>query len=769
MSENPPKVTEIDQEYTSELFIIFKLDNLELPTCTPLRRHSYSSPAALLLEACQAKVLALSDRVTRTTAIAQRLREQNLSNTGSQTRQSLPDLRQSTLVSMSGRTCHHCHAPQADPAHVGIPTGVGHCTLPHWEDCTLHQPDGYDKHKKFWTGCPEQESPNDDTEEEGDAKADLSVGNGIENEDHLVTVKQTGLPATVSEAADSIAAAAAKNNRLFSVEDTDDEEERLALEEVEVLRKRVELQAQQISADKAIAMKLAKKEKKNATRLKIEQQRADLLLREKVQLQERAALTSASRLSKPVPSTKSSLLKTSADVHAAKQQQSAADRDKLVVDGLLNMDGIRKLSGMPQQVEDYLKKIQSAVPSLARDPSAVDTSGVQFQPSGVLDHGGLTSTPAIDTGYVYVAELGKLVPAVSSLGSVEGTGMLNRRQAKPENTYPDSEVSAEDDCPVSPSPGYRLAWKTDSHGVKYCKEVKLREKSPEIVTAWVKRSDGRIYKEQVTRTENSGNRSLTPAKVTAPMELRTPVFVDHRRPERQCTAAVKVPTKREDRQPSFIASDERAGKESAVPNLVKRARSCPVAWTDKITSDQLNPIVWSWAYIADLLAARSGQAPDLVPGELEARLQHFLNVMEVTLQTSSKTDYIGESWKVARLYHTKVQAKVDVGATSWCRMVDRWDNATLPHELMAAQQELAPRQTRNKNRETEKPKDVEGRVPRCGSYNTWETKGTCEWESENPGKKCNRLHECTYCKTKKFRPVNHQRLYCPKRLAAGTD
>ena len=96
-------------------------------------------------------------------------------------------------------------------------------------------------------------------------------------------------------------------------------------------------------------------------------------------------------------------------------------------------------------------------------------------------------------------------------------------------------------------------------------------------------------------------------------------------------------------------------------------------------------------------------------------------------------------------------------------------STSIPHELMAAQQELAPRQTRNKNRETDKPKDGEGKVPRCGSYNTWETKGTCEWESENPGKKCNRLHECTYCKTKKFRPVNHQRLFCPKRLAAGTD
>ena len=201
--------------------------------------------------------------------------------------------------------------------------------------------------------------------------------------------------------------------------------------------------------------------------------------------------------------------------------------------------------------------------------------------------------------------------------------------------------------------------------------------------------------------------------------------------------------------------------------LVKRARSCPVAWTDKMTSDQMNPIVWSWAYIAELLAARSGHAPDLETGELEARLQHFLNVMEVTLQTSTKTDYMGESWKVARLYNTKIQAKLDQGATTWCKMVERWDNATLPHELMAAQQELAPRQVRGKGRDQE---NRQGDVPpRCGTWNTWETKGKCRYESENPGQKCNRLHECTYCKTKKFKPVNHQRLFCEKRIAAGTD
>ena len=220
--------------------------------------------------------------------------------------------------------------------------------------------------------------------------------------------------------------------------------------------------------------------------------------------------------------------------------------------------------------------------------------------------------------------------------------------------------------------------------------------------------------------------------------------------------------------PTFVSTEERTGKDTSVPSLVKRARICPVSWTEKITTEQLNPIIWSWAYIAELLAARSGHAPDLPVGELEARLQHFLNVMEVTMQTSGKSDYVGDSWKVARLYHNKVQAKVDQGATTWCKMVDRWESATLPHELMAAQQELAPRVNKARPREGDKLKDADEKI-RCGSWNTWETKGTCRWESEHPGVKCNRTHECSYCKTKKLKPVNHQRLFCPKRLEAGTD
>ena len=72
-------------------------------------------------------------------------------------------------------------------------------------------------------------------------------------------------------------------------------------------------------------------------------------------------------------------MKANAEAHAARQQQAAADRAQLANIGLLNIEGIRKLPGLPQQVEEYLRSIQADV------PSAANNSGVHMQPPGVLD------------------------------------------------------------------------------------------------------------------------------------------------------------------------------------------------------------------------------------------------------------------------------------------------------------------------------------------------------------------------------------------------
>ena len=56
---------------------------------------------------------------------------------------------------------------------------------------------------------------------------------------------------------------------------------------------------------------------------------------------------------------------------------------------------------------------------------------------------------------------------------------------------------------------------------------------------------------------------------------------------------------KDDRMPSFLQTDsEKQGKVSQIPELVQYARDCPVHWTSKITTQNINVVLWSWAYVA---------------------------------------------------------------------------------------------------------------------------------------------------------------------------
>ena len=277
-------------------------------------------------------------------------------------------------------------------------------------------------------------------------------------------------------------------------------------------------------------------------------------------------------------------------------------------------------------------------------------------------------------------------------------------------------------------------------------------------------------------------------KKSSPNLSQQPLFVDHRHGLSldNISASARCNAKVEERMPTFLTADaERQGRDTKVPELVQWARDCPVSWTNKITSDKLNVVLFTWSFVSSLLAARTGRSPDLEQGELEARLQHLLHVLEVTLQTSTSTEYLGDSWKVANLYHTKVQQKVDNKQATWVQLMEMHHNATLPHELMAATQELAikprPRaaDVRNVGSKTFDgrnndgkggSKEGEGRKKRvCSSWNRSEIRGKCNYETEYPGEKCKYLHECLWCRSKGKTPATHQRFFCTKRLEAEEE
>ena len=164
--------------------------------------------------------------------------------------------------------------------------------------------------------------------------------------------------------------------------------------------------------------------------------------------------------------------------------------------------------------------------------------------------------------------------------------------------------------------------------------------------------------------------------------------------------------------------------------------------------------------MAELLATRTGMAPTLDTGELESRLQHFCHILEITMQTSSLAEFGGDSWAVARLYDRKVQQKVDTCQFSWVQLAEINHGASMPHELIAATQELAkkPKGGQASGKSVDVKSKGSGKEntrsgQKCFSWNKSETKGKCNLEVDT-GEKCERIHECTWCKVKKLAPLH---------------
>ena len=369
----------------------------------------------------------------------------------------------------------------------------------------------------------------------------------------------------------------------------------------------------------------------------------------------------------------------------------------------------------------------------------------------------------VDPGFVFVAKLGRLVKIVPDLPAQQNSEVIDSSV----EANLDSDASEDEDCPLIPESGYKYIWKRDANGRKYFLSVPDNKVSASQPPTYIyDKKTGRTYREEVPLKQKVAALPQTKTRKTVEnLSGQRSVFVDHR----QAAGVIgsRSQPARDERLPTFVATEpEKQGRDTKIPELVQVARECPVAWTDKVTSDKLNVVLYTWSYVSSLLAARIGKVPDLEVGELEARLQHLLHVLEVTLQTSGPAEYTGDSWNIAKLYHQKVQQKVDSKQFSWVQLSTMHHSATLPHELMAATQELAikPKLKVGGRGDGTKLGDLSGlrkdKNQICASWNRSEARGKCTYETENPRQKCKFVHECSWCTAKGLTPATHQRSFC---------
>ena len=475
-------------------------------------------------------------------------------------------------------------------------------------------------------------------------------------------------------------------------------------------------------------------------------------------------------------------------VHEARRQRKTAEKlvqkQKQQAAGL-TIAGIRKMPDVQEQALEMMARLQEIIPTLAKAPSAAAVSGVNIQPPGVFN---TRKNDVLDldcelTGneqrFVYVASLGRTIPVVDTPDDIPRI-TTSKPQVPVDSS--DDECSEDEECPFSAETGKRFAWRRNQDGSKYFELVDIQVPvSRDLVKTYVLNKSTSRYECKYLPASLLGEKEKR-AKADSSRDKKTPyspLYKDHR-VTTSSTGGFRNQPRVLERQATYVSSElqaDKQGKESRVPELVQYARDCPVSWTSKVTTDKLNPILWSWAYISQVLATRTGHAPVLDDGELEARLQHFLSVLEVTLQTTTQSDFCSDSWKVSRLYHSKVQQKIDNGEHTWVQVLHQWGAATLPHELMAAKAEIqldavkpkqpvVPAGGREKNTDGKgKSRDLidPEKLP-CNTWNNSETQGKCSWEVDHEGETCNRIHACSWCKFKRFRPTTHQKRFCRKRL-----
>ena len=174
-----------------------------------------------------------------------------------------------------------------------------------------------------------------------------------------------------------------------------------------------------------------------------------------------------------------------------------------------------------------------------------------------------------------------------------------------------------------------------------------------------------------------------------------------------------------------------------------------------------------FGYINQILASRQGIIAPMPESELIGRLQHLLHLLELTAMFSSNSDYCHFSWMRARNYNTRIFADLDQGALSWNEVTSKLD----PTSMMQAIEAIPKPEPTKKKEEFKEFKDFKKNdSPPCSKWNTCTESGKCQYEVENPGKKCGKPHICSYCYSKfGYTKTNHKEPACNHKKKEEAD
>ena len=220
------------------------------------------------------------------------------------------------------------------------------------------------------------------------------------------------------------------------------------------------------------------------------------------------------------------------------------------------------------------------------------------------------------------------------------------------------------------------------------------------------------------------------------------------------------PTAAQDRLSGIIPLGEGATKK--VTKVIDFARKCPVKWAKVTKPDNINLPLYSYGAVTEIEAALSGLGEPMSQAVLLAKIGHLKNTLEVCCLNSTSSDFSTYGWLIARDYAMKVEEEVEQRFVAW----DTMDPGIRTHTLVLSQMEH-PRAAviRKKQTEFDDPKTT--RKDRCTTFNSCTTEMKCDYEVANPGRTCQKKHECSWCRNNLQQGYKHQEWKCLKKQAAS--
>ena len=461
-----------------------------------------------------------------------------------------------------------------------------------------------------------------------------------------------------------------------------------------------------------------------------------------------------------------------------------------------NIKEIRKTTGLRGNAEKVVESVRSDIASLGRRPTASQhdgSLGARTKNQSIHPHNLPTVHKPVSKEQQEYKEFMEFKAwkernAAMVADTDSGSDASPPRATLPTRQSGGNRRGLAADPPTDPSSSEDesgqpviLVYRRDKNGLKYRSYEPYHvdsgtvSRDKHVKYAWVTDPEtGREYKQAVPSKPAKSSKQLVSGSghhITR--------HVDHRAasetPETGHRRGMRSPSRSQqhvsERVPGIVPLQDKEGKsdDRKTLTITDWAKNCPVAYAEKIKYDEINLPIWVWAYVSEILSSRSGLSPDMPRGELEARLQHLLCVLQVALVNSEKTDFSNKGWSIASIYAKRVQQKLDRGLETW-EDFKRFGYDPHPSEMFTAKTEVdkrAPNPNRKK-KEEEKPAGAAKRL--CTTWNNCEVERKCQYLVDYPSAtKCNKRHDCSYCQEKGYGTLNHQRRFCKRRRDAGDE